>query len=148
MSAYSSSPASRKGLPNQGQGEIQRITIRQAPNIHELTKRGIFGDVERMITATASLMSEVDPFGQTPLHIAAYEGYMDIVEYLIQLGASLSVQDKNGWTPLHCASSNRHLTIVEKLIGAGADPNAMVRQIQRKHPLFSSCPFQALVLTI
>jgi len=148
MAAYSSSPGGRKSLPAPGQGDIQRITIRQAPSIHDLTKRGIFGDVERILTNNPTLISEVDAFGQTPLHIAAYEGYMDLVQLLVQLGSSLSVTDKNGWTPLHCASSNRHLSIVEKIIGSGADLNAMVRPLYELPISYSSYTLQIAPLEI
>lgn len=112
---------------NGSQGEIHRITIRQSANIHDATKRGSLADVERLINASPSVINDLDQFGQTPLHIAAFEGHIDIVELLVNNSASLSLQDKNGWTSLHCAASNRHLSIVERLIEAEADLNVMVR---------------------
>jgi ankyrin repeat protein len=127
MSSLPNLAQGRRGSSGTGVGEIQRITIRQATNIHEAAKRGIFGDVDRMLSSNPNLVNEVDQFGQTPLHLASFEGFQDVVELLVTSGSSLSIQDKNGWTPLHCASSNRHLHIVERLIIAGADLNAFVR---------------------
>ena len=33
---------------------------------------------------------------QTPLHLAAREGHMDTVEFLINNGADINIQDNNG----------------------------------------------------
>lgn len=111
------------------QGEIQRITIRQSASIHDATKRGSLADVEKAFNANPSIINDTDQFGQTALHIAAFEGYSDIVDFLLLNNASQSLQDKNGWTALHCAASNRHLAIAERLIESEADLNVMVRRI-------------------
>ena len=63
----------------------------------------------------------------TPLHIASYNGYLSIVEYLISKGADINAKDDDGNTPLHTASSNGHLPIVEYLISKGADINAKTK---------------------
>ena len=127
MSAQSIPARGRKGSSGSAAGEISRITVRQSLTVHEVAKRGVFGDLEKLLASNPSLLNEVDQFGQTILHIAAFEGHLSIVELLVEQGAPLSTQDKNGWTPLHCASSNRHLRVVEYLIVAGSDLNAFVR---------------------
>ena len=43
-------------------------------------------------------------FGNTPLHLAASNGYKEIVEALIRAGADKDHQDKFGNTPLHMAA--------------------------------------------
>jgi len=37
------------------------------------------------------------------LHIAASNGYMRVLEFLLSHGALVSSVDKYGWQPLHCA---------------------------------------------
>lgn len=50
---------------------------------------------------------------QTALHIAVFQGHLDIVERLVGYGAQLNIQDSNGSTPLHLAltgGSTEHIT--------------------------------------
>lgn len=129
---------SRKTATGGSQPEIQRITVRQSASIHDSAKRGAVGEIEKGLAQNPMLVNEVDQFGQTPLHIAAFEGHLELAEMLVEHGASLSLQDKNGWTPLHSAASNRHLTIVERLIEAACDLNVMVRDNLYQFPFLSS----------
>lgn len=125
MSSLPSSFPAKRGGHNP---EIQKIMVRRSSALHEVTKKGIYGDIQRIIDSNPSSIDDVDQFGQTALHIAAFEGYLDIVELLISNGASITLQDKNGWAPLHCAATNGHLDICQRLIIEGADPNAQVCQ--------------------
>ncbi|WP_353282647.1 ankyrin repeat domain-containing protein [Wolbachia endosymbiont (group A) of Pogonocherus hispidulus] len=66
-----------------------------------------------------------DNHGQTLLHIAAYNGKLDVVEYLISKGADFSAKDKLNSTPLHSAAAEAgKLDIVKYLVNRGADVNA------------------------
>lgn len=57
----------------------------------------------------------------TPLHVAAFANWLDIIEILIKNGAE--VKDKTpSFTPLHSASSNGHLDVIKYLIGKKAHP--------------------------
>lgn len=94
--------------------------------LHEACSKGRLDEVERLLAYGICLVNETDQFGQTALHIASFEGHVDIVKLLIKKMAHLSIQDKNGWTPLHSASSSGNLQICEILIREGADPNVQV----------------------
>lgn len=59
--------------------------------------------------------------GETVLHIASREGYLNIVDYLKYEGAKLELVDNDGATPLHYASRFGHLDIVQFLDSLGAD---------------------------
>lgn len=37
------------------------------------------------------------------MHIAAANGYMEVLAFLIENGASMDEKDKDGWTPFHAA---------------------------------------------
>ncbi|CAO0791336.1 unnamed protein product [Mucor circinelloides] len=54
--------------------------------------------------------------GSTPLIYASCFGKLDIVKYLLQVGAKVDVQDKIGWTALMWATTNGHHQIVQVLL--------------------------------
>ena len=57
----------------------------------------------------------------TALIYAAGEGRLDIVSYLINLGADVNKKNRFDQTALHYASENDHLTMVELLLSKGAE---------------------------
>ncbi|ROT68232.1 putative transient receptor potential cation channel subfamily A member 1-like [Penaeus vannamei] len=73
---------------------------------------------------------------QTPLHRAAMEGHLEIVDLLL---TAASTQNDEGWilktmvevrdaeeqTPLHLAVQNGHLRVAERLLEAGAEVDAV-----------------------
>ncbi len=64
----------------------------------------------------------------TPLHEAAKDGYLEIVELLINqkdgLKANVNATTTDLITPLHYAAEKGHPEVVKSLIGMGSDPNA------------------------
>ncbi|KAI9818988.1 MAG: Set3 complex subunit with deacetylase activity, meiotic-specific repressor of sporulation proteins [Phylliscum demangeonii] len=75
-----------------------------------------------------------DYAGNTPLQIASLEGFADIVQTLIQQGATVECcnTDKKD-TPLIDAVENGHLEVVKLLLDAGANPRQA--NVQGKEPL-------------
>jgi ankyrin repeat protein len=59
-----------------------------------------------------------------PLHEAASEGRIEIVQTLIATGANVNATDENGLTPLHEAATEGHTEVIQILITAGANVNA------------------------
>ena len=65
-----------------------------------------------------------DKFGQTPLHWAASNGRVEVVQALLKAKVDKEVKDIEGCSPLHVAVANGHSEVVQALIKAGADVNA------------------------
>ncbi|EAY15147.1 hypothetical protein TVAG_392640 [Trichomonas vaginalis G3] len=55
---------------------------------------------------------------------ASLNGHLEVVKYLISVGAYKEVKAKDGSTPLICASEAGHLEVVKYLISVGADKDA------------------------
>jgi ankyrin repeat protein len=63
----------------------------------------------------------------SPLHLAAELDRLDLVDFLIEQGASVNITDYHGATPLHSAAYGEAVEIVRRLIGAKALVNAVDR---------------------
>ena len=59
-------------------------------------------------------------FNFTPLHWAALNGHLSVVEYLVNQKADINGKTENGSTPLHYAAQYRHINVVEFLKNNGA----------------------------
>ena len=75
-----------------------------------------------------------DTIGFTPLHLASYNGCVDIVRYLISKeDCDLNSRDRVGNTPLHLACEKGHLEVVQCLVDMDCDIN--VRNCHSDAPL-------------
>lgn len=53
--------------------------------------------------------------GQQPIHVASGLGHLELVELLLEEGASVQEEDKEGYTPMHLAAKFGHTPIIEVL---------------------------------
>ena len=60
--------------------------------------------------------------GTTPMHIAAEKGHLEIMEALVDSGASVNIQDNDGNTPLHVATKQQKSKSTALLLSMGCDP--------------------------
>jgi len=61
----------------------------------------------------------------TPLYLAAGEGRLEIVRYLLDQDADINAREKNGHTPLAEAAYYGHLPVIKELVFRGADLNVI-----------------------
>lgn len=76
--------------------------------------------LEYLRTKYAADLGVADYDGRTPLHIAASEGNVACVEYIMKAGASIHMRDRNNDTPLLCAIKSCHRDVVRSLVACGA----------------------------
>ena len=55
----------------------------------------------------------------TPLCVAA-SGHVEVVQELLNHGASVDFADHYGWTPLHVAAGKGYVEVVQELLNHGA----------------------------
>jgi len=73
--------------------------------------------IETLVRFGAKLKAVADEKNiETPLHIAARTGRQDIVEKLIEHGASVMARTKDGSTPLHYAAAFGQSHVIEPLV--------------------------------
>ncbi|KAH9326409.1 hypothetical protein KI387_006587 [Taxus chinensis] len=66
----------------------------------------------------SSLVNEVNELGETPLHIAAEQGHLDVLKELLKFAHAETVTKKNrtGYDVLHIAAKQGHIGIVKELL--------------------------------
>ena len=61
-----------------------------------------------------------DEQGDTPLHLAAYEGHLEATRILLQNSVKKNIGDKGGFSPLHYAAQEGHRELTGHLTAKGA----------------------------
>jgi len=71
---------------------------------------------------------------RTPLHWAAYKGFVDATKLLLFLNASPNQKDKEGCTPLHWASIRGNIEAVNTLLQGGAKDSIYAQDVTGSTP--------------
>lgn len=85
------------------------------------------GDVEivkAFLNAETRQCSAADPDNDdwSPLHYAAYQGHVAVIESLVSGNANVNRGNLKGFTPLFYAAQQSHVEAVKLLLDSGADP--------------------------
>uniref|UniRef100_A0A8C5X4P0 Uncharacterized protein n=1 Tax=Malurus cyaneus samueli TaxID=2593467 RepID=A0A8C5X4P0_9PASS len=106
------------------------IPIRETPILETIQIAHIFSPDVRRGFLTHCIVPSMFQDDQTPLHISARLGKADIVQQLLQQGASPNAATTSGYTPLHLSAREGHEDVAAVLLdhGYGADANAVTRQ--------------------
>ncbi|MDR1290422.1 MAG: ankyrin repeat domain-containing protein [Planctomycetaceae bacterium] len=106
--------------------------------LHLSAKYGHLGCCRKLLNAGASINIPTKLRFFTPFHVAALEGYTEIVQLFLEYGADINVRTAEGWTPLHAAVEHAHLDTVRFLLEQGADPNFAKQATMATFPLHSA----------
>ncbi len=94
-----------------------------AGEIHIAAAAGDLAGVKNLLAGDATLITAEDQNStrDLPLHSAATTGQLEVIQYLVESGATVDAFDSDNSTPLHVAAVRGHPACVEYLIGQGAD---------------------------
>ncbi|CAL4107028.1 unnamed protein product, partial [Meganyctiphanes norvegica] len=77
--------------------------------------------VETLLAHGADVHAKDAKWGDLPIHLAAVNGHLMIVQILHAHGSPLDAVNNNKDTPLHCAASFGHISIAKWLAQQGVD---------------------------
>lgn len=90
--------------------------------LREAAVKGVDLGITRALLQCGADTSMANKMGSTALHIAAFQGRVDVAKLLIRAGADVNHRDRHGQGPLTCAISRNQGEIARLLIQHGADP--------------------------
>lgn len=99
----------------------------------EIARKGAQGELLAQIQAVIARhgdINEPDKQGVTPLHVAACNGWLEVLDLLLANKAKLDVRDEDGNTPLHLAVFFLQHKAVEALGRAGASADIKNRHLE------------------
>lgn len=109
--------------------------------VHYAIESGDFKAVKYFINTDPKSVDVKNHAGTTPLEVAAFEGHIEICQFLIERGANVNNVSNEGVTPLFQAidQSESH-EVVKLLLENGADPNLMCgTEGEQGFPLDQAC---------
>ncbi|KAF9379874.1 hypothetical protein CPB97_008706 [Podila verticillata] len=109
--------------------QLASLSVQESELLEELIECARYGELEEIqaVVTTSGpekakqLLAHQGEFGKTPLHMAAANGHLDVIEYLISIISpeAVNIQNEQGNTALHWAATNGHAKAVECLITKG-----------------------------
>jgi ankyrin repeat protein len=101
----------------------QDVANSRTDDIFDAARYGRLEIVKALVERNPNLAFSKDENGWTPLHVAALNGYGDMVQFLLANNAQVNAKDDDDQTPLCEATSNDHKDIVKMLLAKGAEVN-------------------------
>ena len=86
--------------------------------------RGKIDVVKLLLKKVPDLIYAKNEYHETPLHVAARSGQMDIAHLLINSGSDVNAEARKGETPLHRAAQEGKSHVASLLLKKGANINA------------------------
>lgn len=104
-------PAHKKHVDAHGQTQLAKAC-----------SRGEYDNVKKRLQERPQDLNFPDYAGNTPLQIAAINGFDDIVKLLVEAGCDIDCVNHDKDTPLLDAVDNGHLDVIKVLLDAGVNP--------------------------
>jgi len=116
-----------------------KIVIGSLASVHDAASEGNLIRLKSLVKNTPDSVFSGDKDGDTPLHLAAGNARLAVVEFLVADKADVNATNNLGQTPLHLAAANGDTNVTQFLLDHGADVNATNKRGQT--PLFYTTQF-------
>ncbi|KDO20629.1 hypothetical protein SPRG_12986 [Saprolegnia parasitica CBS 223.65] len=104
---------------------LQHLGAHDQSIVHAAAEGGHLRTLQALLVAGGD-MRATDIVGATPLHLAAANGHVAIVQYLAEMmHMPLDVTTQSGETPLHFAATHNHTSVVGYLLSQKCNLNAV-----------------------
>jgi ankyrin repeat protein len=118
-----------------GRNDIIELLLANGAEASSIFVAAAIGDlskVKEFLEEGVDINAKEGPRGQTALHLAASEGHMQVVEFLVENGAHVNAGMNLNRTAAEMAMDNNHNDIVKLLISKGADVSPLHLAIAMK----------------
>jgi len=95
---------------SRGYPEIVRILVSRGANLN---------------AECGAFLKGISAYKRTPLHVASFNGELEVARVLLESGATVSPPDSLGRSPLHLASIHSSGDLIRLLLDHGAHPSAL-----------------------
>ncbi|XP_076036396.1 protein phosphatase 1 regulatory subunit 16A-like [Oratosquilla oratoria] len=131
------------------EGEMAKrgVTQQLIDDTRAATENTMLTDLQNTKAQGLSLMTR-DEHGATPLHIAAANGYMRVVEFLLSHGVPTEVRDLDDWTPLHAAACWGHPDVLETLVHHGANLQSRTKNHETPYDICEDAELRERILQL
>lgn len=103
-----------KVVPNPPRNSILHLLAQSSPSVPK--------NLLRLLLKKGVDVNCLNSHCNTPLHVAASQGFYDLAHDLIKLGAVTNLQNLRGETPLHLSAKVAHYRVSKLLMSNGASP--------------------------
>ncbi|KAI9125321.1 hypothetical protein K1719_003937 [Acacia pycnantha] len=97
-------------------------------DLHAAARSGDLNAVQAILSTNPLAINSRDKHSRTPLHLAAWSGQAEVVNYLCKHKADVGAAAMDDMGALHFAAQKGHLDIVRALVSAGASVKASTRK--------------------
>lgn len=105
--------------------------VYDGPEIHQAALAGDLEKIKSMLSQDAKLIGAQDKYGNFPIHLAAFKGHTEVVEFLIVRGANVNAKNKYDGTPLYVASYAGREQVVKILVTHGANVDVAMKDFKQ-----------------
>jgi ankyrin repeat protein len=100
--------------PNTPYGKLQRTGLHEAARLNRT-------ECAKTLVQSGAVIDIDDSKGDTPLHLASWEGHVEITSTLIAAGADIDrLSGRDGYSALWCAITGHHIDLARLLLRHGA----------------------------
>ncbi|XP_057537158.1 integrin-linked protein kinase 1-like [Amaranthus tricolor] len=119
--------------PEENNDDLDEIEIPASVKLMFAAHEGDLEGIKELVEESNADVNFRDIDNRTPLHVASCQGYVEVVDLLIQMNADVDPKDRWGSTPLADAIFYKNHEVVKLLENHGAKPPMAPMHVKNAH---------------